>query len=98
MEMDRQTIFVLFAAIIGLTLFGSIYLSGKPARSTERPAYSQNDIRYKFQQKELKNKNKKPAAEPIISTEPEEDEADEGDTDTGEDTSETGSGVEEGQE
>jgi hypothetical protein len=71
MEMDRQTIMVLCAAIIGLTLFGGVYLaSPKPRDTTVRHAYAQDDIRYKFQQDDLKKPKtkKKTAAQPVISS------------------------------
>jgi hypothetical protein len=72
MEMDRQTIMVLCFAIIGLTLFGGIYLSSpKPRDPSVRHVYAQDDIRYKLQREDLKkpktNKKAKPAA-PIISS------------------------------
>jgi hypothetical protein len=70
MEMDRQTILVLFGAILALTLFGGSYLSS-PAGHHERATFKQEDIRYKYQQeaaKEKKTKKKKPAIEPIISS------------------------------
>lgn len=71
MEMDRQTIMVLCCAIIGLTLFGGIYLSSPKPRDHARPVYAQEDIRYKLQQedaKKPKTKKTKPAATPIISS------------------------------
>jgi hypothetical protein len=72
MEMDRQTIMVLCCAIIGLTLFGGVYLSSpKPRDSAVRHAYAQDDIRYKLQKEDAKKpkaKKKKPAATPIISS------------------------------
>lgn len=71
MEMDRQTIIVLCCAIIGLTLFGGIYLSSPKTRDPAvRHVYAQDDIRYKLQQedaKKPKTKKTKPAA-PIISS------------------------------
>jgi hypothetical protein len=70
MEMDRQTIIVLFSAILGLTLFGGMYLSA-PAKHPDRPMYAQEDIRAKFQKealKEKKTKKKKVATEPVISS------------------------------
>jgi hypothetical protein len=73
MEMDRQTIMVLCCAIIGLTLFGGVYLSSpKPRDTSVRHAYAQDDIRFKLQQEDLKKpkakKKAKPAATPIISS------------------------------
>jgi hypothetical protein len=72
MEMDRQTIMVLCCAIIGLTLFGGVYLSSPKSRDTVvRHAYAQDDIRYKLQQEDLKKpktKKPKPAAQPVISS------------------------------
>ena len=72
MEMDRQTLIVLCCAIIGLTLFGGIYLSSPKARDpATRHVYAQDDIRYKLQQedaKKPKTKKPKPAAAPIISS------------------------------
>jgi hypothetical protein len=72
MEMDRQTIMVLCCAIVGLTLFGGVYLSSPKSRDTTvRHAYAQDDIRFKLQQqdaKKPKTKKKKPAAQPIISS------------------------------
>jgi len=75
MEMDRQTIMVLCCAIIGLTLFGGVYLSSSsPAKREvhERPLYAQEDIRYKFQLEDAKKKPKpkkiEPVAEPTIVT------------------------------
>lgn len=71
MEMDRQTILVIFGAIVGLTLFGGVYLSSSQSRDHTRPAYAQEDIRYKFQKEdEKKPKTKKPkaAVQPTISS------------------------------
>jgi hypothetical protein len=73
MEMDRQTIMVLCCAIIGLTLFGGVYLSSPKQRDTTvRHEYAQEDIRFKLQQEDLKKpkakKKAKPAAVPIISS------------------------------
>lgn len=71
MEMDRQTILVIFGAIVGLTLFGGVYLSSSQSRDHTRPTYAQEDIRYKFQKEdEKKPKTKKPktAAQPTISS------------------------------
>lgn len=71
MEMDRQTIMVLCGAIVGLTLFGGLYLSSPKHRDHTRPAYAEDDIRLKFQKEDLKKpktKKTKPAAEPIISS------------------------------
>lgn len=59
MEMDRQTIMVLFAAIIGLTLFGTMYLAPSKHEVQARPAYAVEDIRHKFQAEEAKNARKK---------------------------------------
>jgi hypothetical protein len=59
MELDRQNLLVIVAAIVGLTLFGGFYLSGAPARDTTRPVYAQDDIRHKLQQEEAKKKKKK---------------------------------------
>lgn len=77
MEMDRQTIMVLCCAVIGLTLFGGMYLSGTPmkAANLERPLYAKEDIRYKFQQEDAKKPKPKkvepavePTAEPSVVT------------------------------
>ena len=70
MEMDRQTIMVLFGAILALTLFGGTYLS-TPVRHHERAAFKTDDVRYKYRQeaaKEKKPKKNKRAVEPIISS------------------------------
>jgi hypothetical protein len=60
--MDRNTIYVIAAATIALTLFGGIYFapSNKPAAATvaER-AYATEDVRYKLQQDALKEARKK---------------------------------------
>lgn len=74
MEMDRQTILVLFGGILGLALFGGVYLSSPAHVQQERPTYSPDDIRYKFQQEALKEakakaKNKRKGPAPIISEE-----------------------------
>ncbi len=65
MEMDRQTLTVLFGVIIALTLFGSFYLSAPPAADEVRPVYAEGDIRNKLHQEaekqKKKNKGKKPA-------------------------------------
>lgn len=68
MEMDRQTIMVLCCAIIGLTLFGGIYLAAP--QSQTRPTYAPEDIRYKFQKEEAKKPKpaKRAAVEPVISS------------------------------
>lgn len=71
MEMDRQTIMVLFAAIIGLTLFGTAYLAPSKHEVETRPAYAADDIRHKFQTedaKKAKKQNKAVAAKPIHSS------------------------------
>jgi hypothetical protein len=71
MEMDRQTILVIVGAIIGLTLFGGVYLSSPQSSDHTRPAYTQEDIRYKFQKEDAnKPKTKKPktAVQPTISS------------------------------
>lgn len=70
MEMDRQTILVFFGVIVGLTLFGGVYLSSPKTRDLAHPVYAQDDIRFKLQQedsKKPKTKKNKPAA-PIISS------------------------------
>lgn len=72
MEMDRQTILVFFAVIVGLTLFGGVYLSSPKTRDLARPVYAQDDIRFKLQQedaKKPKTKMNKPAAPIITSSE-----------------------------
>jgi hypothetical protein len=73
MEMDRQTIMVLCCTIIGLTLFGGIYLSSPKQRDPNvQRVYAQDDVRYKLQQEELKKpkpkKKAKPAAAPVTSS------------------------------
>lgn len=62
MEMDRQTIMVLFAAIIGLTLFGTAYLAPSKHETSPRPQYAADDIRHKYQVEDAKKKKQKPAA------------------------------------
>lgn len=69
MEMDRQTIMVLCAAIIGLTLFGGYYLSSPAHERLSRPTYAEEDIRTKFQREEAKKPKdkKKPTRAPMTS-------------------------------
>lgn len=79
MEMDRQTLMVLFGAIITLTLIGTTYLAKpKPAAEGPRPVYAEGDIRHKLQQEEAKKtrNGKKPAPvqEETSSDEPSENE------------------------
>lgn len=79
MEMDRQTLMVLFGAIISLTLIGTHYLANpKPAAEGPRPVYAEGDIRHKLQQEEAKKtrNGKKPAPvqEETSSDEPSENE------------------------
>jgi hypothetical protein len=57
MEMDRQTMIVVFGAIIALTLIGTTYLAA-PARDVARPVYAEEDVRHKLQQDEAKKKRK----------------------------------------
>ena len=66
MELDRQTLLVICGAIIGLTLFGGVYLSPAAQQQQARHNYAAEDIRYKFQQEEAKQKKKKKKA-PIVA-------------------------------
>lgn len=73
MEMDRQTLMVLFGAIITLTLIGTHYLAKpKPAAEGPRPVYAEGDIRHKLQTEEAKQnskaKKRPPAQESTSST------------------------------
>jgi hypothetical protein len=68
MEMDRQTIIVLFGVIIAMTLFGTMYL-GSPSRDdVARPTYAQEDIRSKIHQEEVKKKKVKKSAAPRVES------------------------------
>lgn len=68
MEMDRQTLIVLFGAILALTLFGTMYL-GSPSRGdVARPTYAQEDIRYKLQKDEAKKKKVKKSTSHVESS------------------------------
>lgn len=60
MEIDRQLVLVVGFAVLGLALFGGLYLSSAPAPAHDgiRPIYTPEDVRYKIQQAELKNKRK----------------------------------------
>ena len=77
--MDRQTVLIIAAAMIVLTLIGVVYLgpSGAPSTAHARgyTEFSPEDIRYKFQKKEeayaKKHKGQKPPPDqvtPDIST------------------------------
>jgi hypothetical protein len=59
MELDRQTLIVICAAVVGLTLFGGFYLAAPTAHDATRPLYAQDDVRYQLQQEEQKKKKKK---------------------------------------
>jgi hypothetical protein len=78
MEMDRQTIMVLFAAIVGLTLFGAMYLAPSKQQAGQRPVYAEDDIRYKIQLEEDKAAKKKAASKVIYSSPPSSDSVGEG--------------------
>ena len=68
MEMDRQTIMVLFGAIVAMTLFGTMYL-GSPSRGeVARPIYAQDDIRNKIQKDETKKKKVKKSTSRVESS------------------------------
>ncbi len=78
--MDRNTIYVIAAATIALTLFGGIYFapSNKPAAATvaER-AYATEDVRYKLQQEALKEARKKKGKRQRAATPPDEEASEE---------------------
>ncbi len=71
--MDRQTVLIIAAAMIVLTLIGVVYLapSGMPPMAHARgyTQFSPDDIRYKFQKKEeayaKKHKGQKPPPDQI---------------------------------
>jgi hypothetical protein len=67
MEMDRQTLMVLFGAIIAMTLFGSFYLAAPEKRREARPVYAEDDIRSKIQKEEAKKKAVKAPPAPMTS-------------------------------
>jgi hypothetical protein len=64
MEMDRQTLFVIFGAIVALTLIGAGYLA-TPSRDTTRPVYAEEDIRHKVQQTEAKKNRRSSRPAPV---------------------------------
>ena len=63
--MDRELIFIVAFGIMGIAIFGGVYLGdakhadGSEAVASSRPVYAPDDIRYKFQQEEAKQKKKK---------------------------------------
>lgn len=73
--MDRDTIYVIAAATIALTLFGGIYLapSKAPAAATvSERTYATDDIRYKLQQQALKEERKNKGKRQTVDPAPEE--------------------------
>jgi hypothetical protein len=58
MEMDRPTLLALAGAIVALAIFSGFFFAPKGSARYERPAYAQDDIRYKYQQADLKEKAK----------------------------------------
>ncbi len=54
--MDNQNVLVIGAAVVGIFVFGGIFLSGPDKREVARPTYAVEDIRYKYQQEDLKKK------------------------------------------
>jgi len=57
--MDNQNVLVIGAAILGIVVFGGIFLSGPDRRDSKRPTYAVEDIRYKYQLEDLKKKKSK---------------------------------------
>ena len=68
--MDNQNILVIGAAIVAIFVFGGFFLSGPAHRDAKRPTYAVEDIRYKYQQEDLKKKKKKKTVEraPVYAT------------------------------
>ena len=64
--MDRDLIFIVAFGIMGLALFGGMFLGDgdknapASAAAVERPLYAKDDIRYKYQQEEAKANRNKP--------------------------------------
>ena len=81
MEMDRQTLTVLFGAIIVLTLIGTSFFAPatKAQHEADRPAYAADDIRYKYQKEASKASRKGMKSVPV-----EEDSSSGGDSETDE--------------
>jgi hypothetical protein len=56
-NMDQQNVLVIGGAVVGLFVVGGMFLSAPEAqRAGSRPTYAEDDIRYKFQQEDLKRK------------------------------------------
>jgi FtsZ-interacting cell division protein ZipA len=71
MEMDRQTLIVIAAGALAIALFAGFYMSPQSTQSAtaqvqveERPSYSKDDIRYKYQQAEIKERKKNKGHKP----------------------------------
>ncbi|NOT40107.1 MAG: hypothetical protein HOP13_06420 [Alphaproteobacteria bacterium] len=87
--MDRDTAIIIAVTTIVLTLIGGIYL-GQPSTSAEllaQETFSTEDIRYKYQQAELKRGKKKapPPADYATTPESSENEAPQNDESAGDD-------------
>ena len=56
--MDNQNTLVIGGAIVGMFVIGGFFLSGPDRHDRSRPAYATEDVRYRFQQEDLKKKKK----------------------------------------
>lgn len=81
--MDRELIFVVAFGIIGMTIFGGLYLGdtkqapGADTAAASRPSYAPDDIRYKYQQEEAKQKKKSKNTAPVETYSPSTESSDE---------------------
>jgi len=60
--MDNQNTLVIGGAVVGMFVIGGFFLSGPDRHDRGRPAYANEDVRYKFQQEDLKKKTNKMSA------------------------------------
>jgi hypothetical protein len=62
--MDREIIYAIFAAVVGLSIVGSLMLGPKASSAADEQvhAYAPEDIRYRLQKTEIK-KRRKPHAQ-----------------------------------
>lgn len=57
--MDREIIYAIFAAVVGLSIVGGLMLGPKASATAEQEhTYAPEDIRYRLQKSELKKKRK----------------------------------------
>jgi hypothetical protein len=66
--MDNQNVLVIGGAVVGMFVLGGFFLSGPAQRDHNRPTYTEDDIRYKFQQEDLKKKKKTGTKKTAVQT------------------------------